>query len=93
MKLRLRRRPRTPRRTRYTSLAWGLWQNGFGDGRPWTRYPVHDEADGSTMWVPHNNWDRDPTTGQLWITCFCGMHRVLPMMLGEYYVAHPEVHA
>lgn len=60
--------------------------------RAWTRFRT-EHADGSTTYAPLSNRDRDPTTGQLWITCFCGRHHVLPMTLGEYYLTHPEVQA
>lgn len=54
---------------------------------------VIEHDDGTTTWHRPCNSSYDPVTTQLWITCFCGRHPVLPMMLGEYYLAHPEVHA
>lgn len=94
MRIRLRRtraRPWTPRHP--TILARPCWRRCCSP-RSWQRYETrHDDGTTTITWAPCNNWDRDPITGQLWITCFCGQHAVLPMMLGEYYLAHPEVQA
>jgi hypothetical protein len=60
---------------------------------PYVHYIMTVYGDGVVATHRRSHISYDPVTTHVWITCFCGTHRALPVTLGEYHVAHPEVHA